>query len=461
MKRLALLLLCLLMPMPAQAAGEFVWQLAVGGPDSDIGDVALVNAVATDMSGNVVIAGQFEGTVNFGGSNLSTAGDKDIVVASYTSGGAHSWSQRFGSTGSDQGFGVGTDSSGNVYVVGQFSGTVNFGGGNLLSSGSTDIFVLKLTSAGAFVWAVRFGGTGIETSGGIAVASDGTFAITGSYGNFGNAVDFGGGPLTPKGGADIFVAKYDSAGVHQWSRSIGGNSQDNGLAVAINASGEVAATGFFKDTITMPCMTLTAAGPSGNADGVAFKYTSSGGLTWIRRFGGVSDDRGSAVALSSSGEAVITGYFNSTANFGGTDRVSTGGADIFLAKYSSSGSWLWDSAFGTGTTLGDAGRGVALDASGNIALTGFILGPTNFGGGALCPLCSTYDVFVAKFSSSGSHSWSKRFDTVTQDEHGNGVAFDSSGNVIIVGDFFDTVDFGGGALSSPGGVSGFLAKFNP
>lgn len=455
MKRIALLLLYLLMPIPAQAAGEFVWQNSFGGPT--LGDVAQVNAVATDTSGNIVIAGQFEGTVNFGGSNLASGGDKDIVIAKYTSAGAHSWSMRFGSTGADVGLGIGTDSSGNVYVIGQFSGTVNFGGSNLVSSGSTDIVIAKYSSAGAHVWSQRIGGTGIETGNAIAVMSDGTFAITGSYGNFGNAVDFGGGPLTPNGGADIFVAKYDSAGVHQWSRSIGGTSQDLGTAIAINASGDVAVTGYFQGTITMPCMTVSSAGLT---DGLAFKYTSTGGLSWIRRFGGASDDRGTGIALSPAGEAVVTGFFNGTANFGGTDRVSTGGADIFLARYASAGSWLWDSVYGTSAGFGDSPKGVALDASDNVLLTGSMLNGLNFGGGALCPLCSTYDVFVAKFTGAGAYLFANRY-VATSDDHGNAVTADASGNVIVAGDFFDSIDFGGGAMNSPGGVSGFLAKFNP
>lgn len=450
----------LLASMPALAVGENIWQLAVGGPDSDIGDLALVNAVAVDTSGNVVVTGQFQGSVTFGGSTLTASGaEYDIVVAKYTSGGAHSWSQRYGSTGADIGFGIGTDSSGNVYVIGSFSGSVNFGGGALPSAGNTDIFVLKLSSAGAFVWAKRIGGTGSEVGRAISVMADGTFAITGDYGNFGNAVDFGGGFLTPVGGPDIFIAKYDSAGAYIWAQGVGGTSSDDGLGVAINSSGEVAMTGYFKNTVALRCSTISSAGAN-TTDGLVLKYNTSGALLSARRFGGTSDDRGIAVAMSTAGDFVITGTFNGTANFGGTDRTSTGGDDIFIAQYSSSGLWAWDGAYGTSTAFGDTAKAIAMDASGNVAITGYMLGPTNFGGGALCPLCGTYDVFLAKFTNAGVHVFSTRF-PVNNDDHGYGIAFDASGNEIIVGDFFDGIDFGGGAMSSPGGVSGFIAKFNP
>ena len=115
--------------------------------------------------------------------------------------------------------------------------------------------------------------------------------------------------------------------------------------------------------------------------------------------------------------------------------------------------------FGTTYGFGDVAKGVALDADGNIALTGSLLGPVDFGGGPLAENGS-YDIFVAKFSTSGAHLWSKRFG-VLYDDHGDAVAMDSGGNVIAAGDFFEGVDFGGGELLSPGNVDGYLVKFGP
>ena len=92
-------------------------------------------------------------------------------------------------------------------------------------------------------------------------------------------------------------------------------------------------------------------------------------------------------------------------------------------------------------------------------MTGSLLGPLNFGGGALAENGS-YDIFVAKFSASGAHLWSKRFG-VLYDDHGDAIAIDAGGNIIVVGDFFEGVDFGGGTLLSPGNVDGFLVKFGP
>jgi hypothetical protein len=281
-------------------------------------------------------------------------------------------------------------------------------------------------------------------------------AVTGYFGYFGSAVDFGGGPLTSAGGPDIFVAQFSAAGVHEWSRGMGGTGQDTGLSVGVDGGGNVVVTGYFQGTVNFGGSPLTSAG---GTDIFLMKYSAAGAHVWSKRFGGASDDRGVGIAVSGAGDIVMTGYFNATADFGGGPHVSTGGVDIFLAKYSSAGAHTWSKVFGTSYGYGDVSRGVSLDASGNIALTGSILGPVDFGGGALAENGS-YDIFVAKFSTSGAHLWSKRFG-VLYDDHGDAIVMDAGGNVIVAGDFFEGVNFGGSTLLSPGNVNGFLVKFGP
>jgi hypothetical protein len=130
---------------------------------------------------------------------------------------------------------------------------------------------------------------------------------------------------------------------------------------------------------------------------------------------------------------VVTGYFNATADFGGGAKVSTGGVDIFLAKYSSAGTHTWSKVFGTSYGFGTSHVELRWMPPGNIALTGSLLGPVNFGGGALAETGS-YDIFAAKFSASGAHLWSKRFG-VLYDDHGNAIVMDAGGNIIMAGDF--------------------------
>ena len=125
---------------------------------SESADIDIGNGVAVDGSGNVLVTGIFSGTVNFGGGNLVSAGDFDIFVAKYNASGVHQWSRRFGSAErSTSGTDVAVDGSGNVFVTGYFSGTVDFGGGNLVSAGRSDIFLAKYNANGVHQWSKRFG----------------------------------------------------------------------------------------------------------------------------------------------------------------------------------------------------------------------------------------------------------------------------------------------------------------
>jgi hypothetical protein len=110
-----------------------LWSKGFGG--SSLSDSVIVNGVAADANGNVVITGQFSGRADLGGAVLTSAGGSDVFIAKFSSSGALLWSKRFGATSTDTGYGIGVDTSGNVLVIGIFQGTVDFGGGSLISAG--------------------------------------------------------------------------------------------------------------------------------------------------------------------------------------------------------------------------------------------------------------------------------------------------------------------------------------
>jgi hypothetical protein len=153
----------------------------------------------------VIVIGGFGDTVDFGGGDLVSAGDDDIFLAKYDASGVHQWSRRFGGAGYDQGYGVAVDASGNAMVTGFFSGTVDFGGGNLESAGSVDIFLAKYNTSGVHQWSERFGGAIFDPGKAVGVDASGNVVVTGYF--FGT-VDFGGGNLESAGDSDIFLAKY-------------------------------------------------------------------------------------------------------------------------------------------------------------------------------------------------------------------------------------------------------------
>ena len=307
------------------ANGAYQWSKRFG---NDLRDRAW--GVAVDASSNVVVTGSFRGVVNFGGGNLTSVGANDTYIAKFDQNGVHQWSQRFGSTVQDEGYGVAVDASANVMITGYFNGTANFGGGNLVSAGLTDIFVAKYNSSGVHQWSKRFGDTSFDNGEGVASDASGNMLVTG---HFGNTVNFGGGDLTSVGSRDIVVAKYDANGVHQWSQRFGSTSGDFGYSAVTDASSNVFVTGCFAGTVDFGGGGL---GSVGGDDIFVAKYDANGVHQWSQRFGGVESDCGYAVGVDASGGVTATGYFAGTVDFGGGDLISAGSDDIFLVKYSES-----------------------------------------------------------------------------------------------------------------------------
>jgi uncharacterized protein with PIN domain len=367
--------------------GAHLWSKRFGGTESDSG-----LAIAADGSGNVLVTGEFMGTVDFGGGVLTSAGLYDIFVAKLSgANGAHLWSQRFGDTNYDLGYGLAADGSGNVLVTGFFQGTVNFGGGALTSAGLSDIFVAKFSGVdGAHLWSKRFGGTESDTGVGLAADGSGNVLVTGE---FMGTVDFGGGVLTSAGFYDIFVAKLSGAnGTHLWSQRFGDTNYDIGNALAADGSGNVLVTGNFQGTVDFGGGQLISAGAN---DIFVAKFSGvNGAHLWSQRFGDTSGDVGTGLAADGSGNVLVTGKFHGTVDFGGGALTSAGAADIFVAKFSGvDGAHLWSQRFGD--TADDVGTGLAADGSGNVLVTGFFQGPVNFGGEVLTSAGSE-DIFVVK-----------------------------------------------------------------
>ena len=431
--------------------GAHIWSEGFGGPGAF--DSAIPWDLAVDSLGEVAITGTVANGVNLGSGQLTSAGSTDIFVAKYASNGTPLWSRRIGSTAGDVGKAVAFDGSGSVYITGYFRGTVDFGCGSL-TSGGTNAFLAKYSSTGLCTWAKKLStAPGLDEGTALAVDMSGNVVVGGIVYQ---TSDFGGGPLTSAGGADIFLAKFSSAGTHIWSRRMGGTAEDWVNRLALDGTGNPVMTGYFNGSVDFGGGGLASAG---GKDIFLAKYSSAGAYVWSKRIGGSLDDVASSVAVDGSGNVVITGNFlSSSVDFGGGALVNAAGADIFLARYSSTGSHVWSKRFGGTLSLDEKALDVATDSGGNVLLTGTLVDSIDLGGGIL-PRDGYYDIFVAKYSATGAHLWSKR----TGAGEGDGIATDTSGNVIVAGDFSGstTVNFGGASLTSPGGTDVFLVKLEP
>lgn len=236
-------------------SGSFLWALGVGSVLLDGGD-----SIAVDGAGNSYVTGTFQGTADFdpgpGVVNLTSGTGAPppqvMFLAKYDTSGNLVWA-RAATGDSSIGTGIGLDSSGNIYVTGDFNGTTDFDPGpgtfNLTAAG-LDIFVAKYDTSGNFSWAFSIeAGEAWD----IAVDGAGSSHVTGW---FEGTVDFDPGPASFElsgGGLDIFAAKYDSSGELVWAVPARGSDSPGdggiGLGIAVDGSERTYITGFFTGTV--------------------------------------------------------------------------------------------------------------------------------------------------------------------------------------------------------------------
>jgi hypothetical protein len=384
------------------------------------------------------------GSSSMGGSGMGGSGGGGVVLGP--------WSKSFGNEYLDGAGDTAVDSAGNVVVTGNFGGTADFGGGPLnTANGSYDTFVAKLDSSGNHVWSKRFGDKNPQYPVAVAIDGAGNVVVTGP---FQGTVDFGGGPLTSAHSNDIFVAKLDSSGDHLWSKRFGGAGYQQGCAVAIDSAGNVVVAGEFESTVDFGGGPLTSAG---SYDIYVAKLDANGDHVWSKRFGDAEGQNAISMAIDSAGNVAITGQMNGTVDFGDGPLAGAGGTSIYVAKLDPNGDHVWSKRFENAN--GQSALATAVDSAGNVAITGYMNGTVDFGGGPLTGAGGT-DIFVAKLDPNGNHVWSKRFGDAN-DQEALSIAIDTAGNVVITGKFFSVVDFGGGPLTSAGDSDIFVAKLDP
>jgi hypothetical protein len=457
------------------AAGNFAQALQVTG-----GSMGPSNSrTSVDALGNRYTVGSFSGTVDFdpgaGTSNLISAGNNDIFISKLDSSGNYLWAKQLGGINSDLANSVTIDASGNVYTTGFFSGTVDFdpgaGTSNLISAGSTDIFISKLDSSGNYLWAKQLGGTSTELAQSITIDASGNVYTTGS---FNGTADFDPGAstnnLTSVGSADIFISKLDSSGNYLWAKQLGGSNNEVAQSMTLDGSGNVYTTGYFQGTADFdPGAGVNNLTSAGVQDIFISKLDSNGNYLWANRLGGASNDAAYSMTLDGSGNVYTTGIFTGTVDFdpgAGTNNLTSAGGsqDIFISKLDSSGNYLW--AKQLGGTMFDATNSMVIDGSGNVYTTGYFQGTADFDPGAGTNNLTSRgsaDIFISKLDSNGNYLWAKQLGSTNYDS-AHSVAIDGSGNVYTTGYFNGTVDFDPGAgitnLATGDTTNMFLSKLS-
>ena len=365
------------------------------------------------------------------------------------------WAQRAGDAGEQTALGVAVDAQGNVLVAGSFHGTIDWGGGALTSAGGSDIFLVKLDSAGKYVWGKRFGDASDQSAAAVAVGATGDVWITGSV--IGD-VDFGGGVFTSADPlADAYLAHFAPTGVHLSSKRFVGVSAQRGTALAVASSGDLFFGGILDGTIDLGCGPLAGAG---SGDIFVGRLDSAGVCIASKRFGDASAQELLTLAADMSNNVVIGGRFKGSVNFGGamlTMPTTTFGG--FAAKLDASLTHVFSTSFGA-TTFAQEVTGVAADPSGNVFVGGSFSGTLTAGPTTLTS-AGLGDLFVARLDPAGTAVWALRAGDATDQLGAVHLATDPTGNVLVAGTVQGSIDLGGGGqLTSVGGNDIFLAKLD-
>ena len=224
------------------------------------------------------------------------------------------------------------------------------------------------------MWTTTFAGTGSIEGNSVAVDSTGNVHTTGY---FFDTVDFdpGEGTANRTGGfrSNVFVSKLDAMGNFVWVKTFGGTGFDESHGIAVDTAGNVYTTGTFEGTVDFDPGEDSATLTSGYLfNSFVSKLDADGNFVWAKAIGEGGEARASRIALDSSRNVYTTGHFLGTADFdpgpGSVNLSSEGQSDIFVSKLNSSGNFVWAKAIGG--TLGDEGRGIAVDASKNVYTTG-------------------------------------------------------------------------------------------
>lgn len=353
------------------ADGTFQWAKRFGSTYED-----WVASVAIDKSNNILIAGYFEGSTNFGGLGITNQGGQDVFVAKYGPDGVHLWSKGFGDTGNEEAITVAVDGLDNVIVSGTFDSSVSFGGTKLTTNGGKDTFLLKLTSAGMHAWSSGYGGTMADQAAGLAVDGSGNIFLSATFTGMSN---FGGLTLSSKGGSDVVLAKYSTNGTHLWSSRYGDTGTDASGAIATDSSGNVISVGSFQGTVNFGGSDLMSMGAP--SDVFFAKYSPSGSHIWSKRLGGTKAERAYSVSVDRSDNIFIAGSFDGTASFGGSDLQTAGVDDMWIGKFSSDSTHIWSAAYG-GPNIDEA-VSIQPDAAGGAVVVGYFQDTATIAGTSL------------------------------------------------------------------------------
>ena len=361
-------------------------------------------------------------------------------VAKYSQGGELIWVKQFDAGDSLTYINaMALDGLGNIYMTGYtYSTNLTFGSTTLTNNGSTDAYVAKLDSSGSVVWAKGFGGTGADTVRDLTVDSSGNLVLVG---DFTGAVDFDPSAAvvtrTSAGNTDIFITQLTNAGNFLSAATYGGVNLDIARQVEFDSSGNKYVSGYFATTTQLGGQTLISAGPH---DGFLLKVNNAGTVQWVRQaVSATLSGASTSLAVSATGNVLWSSAFTGDVNFGaGSPTLNSGAAyGVFLTQWDNLGNLVQSASLASSQTV--SLTGVAWDPQGQAVLLGRMLAETDFdptGGVVTRQPLGLASEYVLRLNSALQFLDVTQIPSNTTSGGPRRLAVDASGNILVAGDIY-------------------------
>lgn len=405
-----------------------------------------VTKAVTDAAGNTYVTGIFDAAapVEIGGTTLTSQGGNDGYLAKLTPGGTLAWVRQFGSTGYDACQGVAVDATGNAYVVGSFSGVLDFGAVVLNGGPSPRGYVVRFDAQGTASW-----GQVLTTSSLADVATNAAGEVY-VVGLFSQALTVGPFTLTPPntgGISSTFLLRYSAQGT-VLQASVAYTYVPNTTttyyfpSLAVGPGGEVYVYGVF---VGSPQFGSTVVASRGAVDGFVAKYNPQGTFGWVQQVGGSGDDRLRQISADAAGNVYATGSFTGPATIGAATLPGSGGPDGYVARFDAQGALQWTQVLGGSGVDGCLGN--LVDAAGNLHVSGLFNGTATLAGTTLSSAGGS-DILLASFTPQGTLRWTQQAGGPGNDS-GLYLTLDGSQQLRVLGAYANNCRFGTQTLTTP------------
>ncbi len=403
--------------------------------------------IAIDTNGNVCITGEIIRTITINGTtiNSKTNGFYSVFILKTDPSGNIIWANVEGGTNHSGGKSIATDANNNVYVTGYFSRKAYFGNDSATANGDSDIFLIKYDSNGNLLW-LRTAGCTTDVYQGDMGTSVGVDANNDVYitGHFESTAYFGNDSLIAVGNKDVFLAKYNTNGVLQWTTSVKGPNGILWPVIDVKDSIVLSATGY--GDIYFPNDTIYAQGNIGSA--FVSKYDLNGNFHWMREMGGTQNLPRPAIAVDSLRNIYYATSISDTFDIDGikhipNQQLSPNFSDILLVKFDVNGNTQWVRQ--AGGKLNDIGYNICVDPKCNqVVLSGYVDDNAIFSNDSVV-VNGLQDFYVCKYDQQGTLIWLNQTvnaDGVTEAYLGGDIAMNSAGHIYMAANFRNSMVVG-------------------